>query len=175
VRNLSEELKNRGFKASHNLVAEILKEAGYSLQANQKSLEGSLHPDRNLQFEHINNKVIEFQADGHPVISVDTKKKELVGRFKNNGKELCPKKSLEKLNVHDFENKQLEKMAPFGIYDMIHNTGFVNLSTDADTSAFAVESIRRWWFTMGEAVYPNAKKLLITAGSRGSNDYRRKL
>jgi len=175
VRKLSEELKNRGFKASHNLVAEILKEAGYSLQANQKRLEGSIHPDRNLQFEHINNKVIEFQADGHPVISVDTKKKELVGQFKNNGKELCPKKSLEKVNAHDFEDKQLGKVASFGIYDMTHNTGFVNLGTDADKSAFAVESIRRWWFTMGEAVYLNAKKLLITAESRGSKGYCRKL
>ena len=175
VRNLSDELKKRGFKASHNLVAELLKEAGYSLQANQKSLEGSSHPDRNLQFEYINNKVIEFQNAGDPVISVDTKKKELVGQYKNNGKELRPKKSPEKVNVHDFMDKKLGKVAPYGIYDLSQNMGFVNLGTDADTSAFAVESIRRWWFSMGRSIYPNAKKLLITADSGGSNGYRRKL
>lgn len=175
VRKLSMELTSRGFKASHNLVAELLKQAGYSLQANQKSLEGSIHPDRNQQFEHINKKVIEFQAGGHPVISVDTKKKELVGQFKNNGKELCPQKSPEIVNVHDFEDKKLGKVAPFGVYDLTQNTGFVNLGTDADTSAFAVESIRRWWFTMGKPIYPDATKLLITADSGGSNGYRRKL
>lgn len=175
VRNLSKELKKRGFEASHNLVAVLLKEAGYSLQANQKSLEGSSHPDRNRQFEHINIKVIEFQKNGYPVISVDTKKKELVGQYKNNGKELRPRKSPEKVNVHDFEDKKLGKVAPFGIYDLTQNIGFVNLDTDADTSAFAVESIRRWWFTMGEPIYPTAKKLLITADSGGSNGYRRKL
>jgi transposase len=175
VRNLSEELKERGFKASYNLVAELLKDAGYSLQANQKSLEGSSHPDRNLQFEYINSKVIKFQLAGYPVISVDTKKKELVGQYKNNGKELRPRKSPEKVNVHDFEDKKLGKVAPFGIYDLTQNTGFVNLGIDADTSAFAVESIRRWWFTMGEPIYPNAKKLLVTADSGGSNGYRRKL
>jgi len=124
-------------------VAVLLKEAGYSLQANQKSLEGSSHPDRNRQFEHINIKVIEFQKNGYPVISVDTKKKELVGQYKNNGKELRPRKSPEKVNVHDFEDKKLGKVAPFGIYDLTQNIGFVNLGTDADTSAFAVESIRR--------------------------------
>jgi len=175
VRNLSDELKKRGFKASHNLVAELLKAAGYSLQANQKSLEGSSHPDRNLQFEHINSKVIEFQNAGDPVISVDTKKKELVGQYKNNGEELRPKKTPEKVNVHDFMDKKLGKVAPYGIYDLSQNTGFVNLGTDADTSAFAVESIRRWWFSMGVFIYPNAKKLLITADSGGSNGYRRKL
>lgn len=175
VRKLSDELKKNGFKASHNLVAELLKGAGYSLQANQKSLEGSSHPDRNLQFEHINNKVIEFQNDECPVISVDTKKKELVGQFKNNGKELRPKKSPEKVNVHDFEDKTLGKVAPYGVYDLTRNLGYVNLGTDADTSAFAVESIRRWWMTMGEPIYPDADKLLITADSGGSNGYRRKL
>jgi len=175
VRNLSEELKKRGFKASYNLVAELLKEAGYSLQANQKSLEGSSHPDRNLQFEHINSKVIEYQNAGYPVISVDTKKKEIVGQYKNNGKELRRKKSPEKVNVHDFVDKKLGKVAPYGIYDLSQNIGFVNLGTDADTSAFAVESIRRWWFSMGKSIYPNTKKLLITADSGGSNGYRRKL
>jgi len=175
VRRISEELQKRGFKASHNLVAELLKEAGYSLQANQKSIEGSSHPDRNLQFEHISSKVIAFQNAGYPVISVDTKKKELVGRFKNNGKELRPGKSPEKVKVHDFEDKNLGKVAPYGIYDLTQNVGFVNLGTDADTSAFAVESIRRWWFSMGKSIYPNTKKLLITADSGGSNGYRRKL
>ena len=175
VRNLSEELRKKGFKASYNLVAQMLKEAGYSLQANQKNLEGSSHPDRNLQFEYINNKVVEFQAEGDPVVSVDTKKKELVGQFKNNGKELRPAKSPEEVNVHDFPDKDLGKVAPFGIYDLTQNTGFVNLGTDADTSSFAVESIRRWWLSMGREVYPHAKKLLITADSGGSNGYRRKL
>nr|CBX30448.1 hypothetical protein N47_Q17710 [uncultured Desulfobacterium sp.] len=175
VRKLSKELIKRGFEASHNLVAVLLKDAGYSLQSNQKSLEGSSHPDRNRQFEHINTKVIEFQKDGHAVISVDTKKKELVGQYKNNGKELHPMKSPEKVNVHDFENKKLGKVAPFGIYDLTQNTGFINLGTDADTSAFAVESIRKWWFTMGKPLYPNSNKLLITADSGGSNGYRRKL
>ena len=175
VRNLSGELKKKGYKASHNLVAELLKQNGYSLQANQKSLEGSSHPDRNLQFEHINEKVIEFQNNGYPVISVDTKKKELVGQFKNNGRELRPKKSPEKVKVHDFEDKKLGKVAPYGIYDITQNMGYINLGTDADTSAFAVESIRRWWITMGKTIYPNAEKLLITADSGGSNGYRRKL
>ncbi len=175
VRNLSAELGKRGFKASHNLVAELLKDAGYSLQANQKSLEGSSHPDRNLQFEHIAREVIEFQYAEDPVISVDTKKKELVGQYKNNGKELRPKQSPEKVNVHDFMNKKLGKVAPYGVYDLSQNIGFVNLGTDADTSAFAVESIRRWWFSMGKYIYPKAKKLLITADSGGSNGYRRKL
>ncbi len=175
VRNLSRELIKRGFEASHNLVAVLLKEAGYSLQSNQKSIEGSIHPDRNQQFEHINDKVIEFQKAGDPVISVDTKKKELVGQYKNNGKELRPKKSPEKVNVHDFEDKKLGKVAPFGVYDLTQNIGFVNVGTDADTSAFAVESIRKWWLTMGKPLYPNAKKLMITADSGGSNGYRRKL
>jgi transposase len=175
VRNLADELKKNGFKASHNLVAELLKGAGYSLQANQKSLEGSSHPDRNLQFEHINKKVIEFQNAECPVISVDTKKKELVGQFKNNGKELRPKSSPVKVNVHDFEDKTLGKVSPYGIYDLTRNLGYVNLGTDADTSAFAVESIRRWWITMGAPIYPEADKLLITADSGGSNGYRRKL
>ena len=175
LRKLAEELKQRGFKASHNLVSQLLKDAGYSLQANQKSLEGSSHKDRNSQFEHINKKVIDFQEAGDPVISVDTKKKELVGQFKNNGKELRPKKTPEKVNVHDFQDKDLGKVAPFGIYDLTQNIGFVNLGTDADTSAFAVESIRRWWFSMGKDLYPDAKKILITADSGGSNGYRRKL
>lgn len=175
VRNLSDELKKRGYKASHNLVAELLKQNGYSLQSNQKSLEGSSHPDRNLQFEHINEKANEFQKDGNPVISVDTKKKELVGQFKNNGKELRPKGSPEKVKVHDFEDKNLGKVAPYGIYDITQNMGYINLGTDSDTSAFAVESIRRWWMTMGKPIYPHADKLLITADSGGSNGYRRKL
>lgn len=175
VRKLSDELKRNGFRASHNLVAELLKKGGYSLQANQKSLEGSSHPDRNKQFEHINTRVKEFHLHGYPVISVDTKKKELVGQFKNSGKELRPQKSPEKVNVHDFEDKNLGKVAPYGIYDIIQNVGYINLGTDSDTSAFAVESIRRWWISMGSHLYPNAKKLLITADSGGSNGYRRKL
>ena len=175
VRKLSKELKSKGFQASHNLVRELLRISGYSLQGNQKTLEGSGHPDRNEQFEHLNNKVKEFQKFEQPVISVDTKKKELIGPFKNNGKELRPKGSPEKVNVHDFPDKELGKVAPYGIYDLARNNGYVNLGTDSDTSSFAVESIRRWWNTMGMSFYPNAKKLLITADSGGSNGYRRKL
>ena len=175
VRKLSAELNQIGHKISHNLVAELLHQMGYSLQANRKVLEGTSHPDRDAQFEHINNKVKEYQAIKQPVISVDTKKRELVGDFKNGGRELRPKGNPEKVRVHDFMIPELGKASPYGVYDVTWNWGWVNVGIDHDTAAFAVESIRRWWQLMGEERYSEAKQLLITADSGGSNGYRRKL
>jgi len=175
VRKLSQELNRMGHRTSHNLVAELLKEMGYSLQANKKTLEGTSHPDRNAQFEYINHKVKEYQASEVPVISVDTKKKELVGEFKNSGREFRPKGEPEKVRVHDFMIPELGKASPYGVYDLTHNVGWVNVGIDHDTAAFAVESIRRWWYTMGQERYPEANKLLITADSGGSNGYRIRL
>jgi transposase len=175
VRKLADELKKMGHKTSHRMVAELLHELGYSLQANRKTLEGSAHPDRNAQFEYIHKKVQEFQSCSQPVISVDTKKKELVGNFKNGGRELRPKGDPEKVRVHDFEIPELGKVAPYGVYDQTRNEGWVNVGTDCDTAAFAVESIRRWWTTMGQKAYPEADHLLITADSGGSNGARIRL
>jgi hypothetical protein len=175
VRNLSDELNRMGHKTSHRMVAELLHEMDYSLQANCKTLEGESHPDRNAQFEFINQKVKDLQTMEQPVISVDTKKKELVGDFKNGGKELRPKGDPEKVRVHDFKILELGRVAPYGIYDMTHNIGWVNVGIDHDTSAFAVESVRRWWYSMGRGLYPNAKQLMVTADGGGSNGYRIKL
>lgn len=175
VRKLSGELNQMGHKVSHNLVAELLKDMGYSLQANQKTLEGSSHPDRNAQFEFINSKVKDYQANEQPVISVDTKKKELVGDFKNGGRELRPKGDPQKVRVHDFLIPELGRASPYGVYDITDNVGWVNVGIDHDTSAFAVESIRGWWHTMGHERYPVAKQLLITADGGGSNGYRVRL
>lgn len=176
TRKLAEALEEKGFKVSHVTVAEILASMGYSLQANKKALEGSSnHPDRNAQFEYINEKAKAFQNDKQPVISVDTKKKELVGNFKNNGKEYRPKGNPEEVFVHDFEIKELGKANPYGIYDISENVGWVNVGIDNDTSQFAVESIRRWFMTMGKEVYPEAKNLFITADGGGSNGYRVRL
>ena len=175
VRNLSDELNRMGHKTSHRMVAELLHEMDYSLQANRKTLEGESHPDRNAQFEFINQKVKDLQTMKQPVISVDTKKKELVGDFKNGGKELRPKGDPEKVRVHDFKIPELGRVAPYGIYDMTHNIGWVNVGIDHDTSAFAVESVRRWWYSMGKDLYPDAKQLMVTADGGGSNGYRIKL
>jgi transposase len=175
VRNLSDELNRMGHKTSHRMVAELLHEMDYSLQANRKTLEGESHPDRNAQFEFINQKVKDLQSMAQPVISVDTKKKELVGDFKNGGKELRPKGDPEKVRVHDFKIPELGRVAPYGIYDMTHNMGWVNVGIDHDTSAFAVESVRRWWYSMGKDLYPDAKQLMVTADGGGSNGYRIKL
>ena len=175
VRRLADELNKMGHKTSHRMVGELLRQMGYSLQANRKTLEGSAHPDRNAQFEYIYEKVKEFQSCGQPVISVDTKKKELVGDFKNGGRELRPKGEPEKVRVHDFEIPELGKVAPYGVYDQTRNTGWVNVGTDHDTAAFAVESIRRWWITMGLEAYPEATRLLITADGGGSNGSRVRL
>lgn len=175
TRKLAEELNNMDHDVSHVTVATLLSELGYSLQGNKKTIEGANHPDRNAQFEYINRMTQEYQQKGRPVISVDTKKKELVGNFKNGGRELRPKGDPEKVLVHDFKIKELGKVSPYGIYDIAHNYGWVNVGTDNDTAAFAVESIRRWWNSMGQTVYPEAEKLLITADSGGSNGYRIRL
>lgn len=175
VRKLADELKRMGHKTSHRMVAELLREIGYSLQANRKTAEGSSHPDRNGQFEHIYREVKEFQSAGQPVISVDTKKKERVGDFKNGGRELRPKGDPEKVRVYDFEIPELGKVAPYGVYDQTLNAGWVNVGTDHDTATFAVESIRKWWLTMGQEAYPNAERLLITADGGGSNGARVRL
>jgi len=175
VRKLADELKRMGHQTSHRMVAVLLREMGYSLQANRKTLEGSAHPDRDAQFEHIHQQVKAFQACGQPIISVDTKKKELIGDFKNPGRELRPKGDPVRVRVHDFELPELGKVAPYGVYDQTQNMGWVNVGTDHDTAAFAVASIRRWWNTMGQQVYPNAQRLLITADSGGSNGYRTRL
>lgn len=175
VRKLADELKKMGHKTSHRMVAELLHEMDYSLQANRKTAEGSSHPDRNDQFEHIYREVKEFQSCGQPVISVDTKKKERVGDFKNGGRELRPKGDPEKVRVYDFEIPALGKVAPYGVYDQTLNAGWVNVGTDHDTATFAVESIRKWWITMGREAYPNADRLLITADGGGSNGARVRL
>ena len=175
VRKLAAELNRMGHKVSHNLVAELLRSMGYSLQANRKTLEGASHPDRDGQFEHISEKVNSFQEQGQPVVSVDTKKKELVGDFKNNGQELRPKGHPEKVRVHDFIIPELGRASPYGVYDITENAGWVSVGTDHDTASFAVESIRRWWSCMGRERYPQAERLLITADGGGSNGYRIRL
>jgi Rhodopirellula transposase DDE domain len=166
LRKLAAELTAMGHKTSHRMVADLLHRMDYSLQSNRKTLEGSSHPDRNAQFEYIHGEVQQFQSLGLPVISVDTKKK---------GKELRPKGNPEKVKVHDFEIKELGKVAPYGVYDQTRNAGWVNVGTDHDTAAFAVESIRQWWYTMGKTDYQSANELLITADGGGSNGSRVRL
>jgi hypothetical protein len=175
TRNLANALNEKGFKISHVKVAEILSDMGYSLQSNKKVIEGSHNPDRNSQFEYINERTKAFQQEKQPVISVDTKKKELVGNFKNNGREYRLKGDPQKVFVHDFKINELGKANPYGIYDIVENAGWVNVGIDNDTAQFAVESIRKWWNNMGGNIYPEATKLLITADSGGSNGYRVRL
>jgi hypothetical protein len=172
VRNLADELRAQGHEVSHMLVAALLHEQQFSLQANRKTKEGSAHPDRNAQFEYINAKAKEFLNSGEPAISVDTKKKEQVGDYKNGGREWRPKGQPEPVQMHDFGK---QKDAPYGVYDLGQNAGWVSVGTDHDTSAFAVESIRRWWNLMGRETYPGARQLLITADSGGSNGSRVRL
>ncbi len=174
-RNLAGALAERGFMASQKLVGRLLRKLGFSLQANRKTREGSSHPDRDAQFEHINLKIKHFQAAGHAAISVDTKKKELVGDFRNGGRELRPKGHPEPVRVHDFKIPALGKVAPYGVYDITDNLGWVNVGIDHDTAAFAVESIRRWWNAVGKARYPDSGGLLITADCGGSNGARVRL
>ena len=168
-RHLVKALAVLGFKASQRVVANLLRELNYSCQANRKTHEGSNHPDRDAQFAHINATVKAAIAAGEPAISVDTKKKELVGDFKNNGRELRPKGQPELVRVHDFKIPELGKVAPYGVYDIAANHGWVSVGIDADTAAFAVESIRRWWQKLGQARYPGATNLVITADCGGSN------
>jgi hypothetical protein len=174
-RHLARALAECGFTASQKLVGRLLRRLGFSLQANQKTREGTSHPDRNAQFEYINAQVDAFQAAGQPTISVDTKKKELVGDFKNGGRELRPKGEPEPVRVHDFVIPELGKVAPYGVYDIAANAGWINLGINHDTAAFAVESIRRWWQQLGQARYDQAKRLLITADCGGSNGARVRL
>lgn len=175
LRKLAEALNEKGHKISHARVGELLHDLGYSLQVKQKAMEETCHPDRDEQFEHINERVKEYQSKAQPVISVDTKKKELVGDFKNGGSELRPKGNPEKVRCHDFMIKELGKVSPYGIYDITNNVGSVNVGISHDTAEFAVESIRRWWYTMGKETYPYATELLITPDSVGSNGYRGRL
>jgi len=171
TRHLAAELNamRPGRKISSHLVGTLLHEAGYSLQANRKTVEGKGHPDRDEQFHHINDRARDFQSRGQPVVSVDCKKKELVGTFKNGGREWQPAGQPERVNVHDFPDEQLGKVAPYGVYDPVRNEGWVNVGTDHDTAAFAVASIRGWWQSMGREAYPDAHELLITADGGGSN------
>jgi hypothetical protein len=175
LRRLAGELHAQGHRASHQTVAALLRELGYSLQANAKTLEGGDHPDRNAQFEHIERAVQRQLTAGQPVISVDTKKKELVGDFKNGGRELCPTGQPEEVRVHDFVIPELGRANPYGVYDLAHNAGWVSVGVDHDTASFAVESIRRWWHTMGQPLYAQAERLLIVADGGGSNGSRVRL
>jgi len=175
TRRLAEELGQQGYQASHTLVAQLLAEAHYSLQANQKNREGSHHPDRNAQFEHISRAVATQLRSGQPAISVDTKKKELVGDFKNGGREWQPKGRPEQVRVHDFVDRELGKAIPYGVYDLRRNVGWVSVGLTHDTASFAVATIRRWWRHMGQKAYPRARSVLITADSGGSNGARVRL
>ena len=175
VRTLAGELVAQGHKISHTVVGELLKSQKFSLQGNRKTKEGESHPDRDAQFLHINKNVTAALADNQPVISVDTKKKELVGDFKNNGREWRPKGSPEDVRVHDFLIKELGRAVPYGVYDLAANAGWVSVGMSCDTAAFAVQSIRRWWQEVGRQRYPDARHLTITADGGGSNGSRLRL
>ena len=176
TRQLADALRTRGHSVSHRVVGEMLKHLGYSLQANLKTLEeGRQHPDRDEQFEYLNRRVRSYMRRELPVISVDTKKKELIGPYRNSGKEYQPKGQPEKVKVHDFIDPDLGKAIPYGVYDVAKNLGWVNVGCDHDTAAFAVGSIRRWFTSMGRRLYPEANKLLICADGGGSNGYRTRL
>ncbi|MFU8855206.1 ISAzo13 family transposase [Micromonospora sp. SL1-18] len=172
TRRLAAELTRRGHRIGADTVADLLREEGFSLQGNAKTVEGAQHPDRDAQFHYLNEAARAHRDAGQPVISVDTKKKELVGLFANAGREWQPSGEPVEVNVHDFADKLLGKAVPYGVYDTTADTGWVNVGTDADTAAFAVESIRRWWQAAGRGAYPHADRLLITADGGGSNGYR---
>jgi transposase len=172
TRNLADELTRQGHKVSADTVGDLLREEGFSLQGNAKTLEGTRHPDRDAQFRYISEQVRAHQDGGDPVISVDTKKKELVGEFKNAGRQWRPRGQPAAARTHDFPGDSAGKAIPYGVYDMTANAGWVNVGTDHDTAAFAVESIRRWWNAAGSSEYPAARRLLITADAGGSNGYR---
>jgi len=175
LRRLARELRERGHKISHTVVGELLKQLNFSLQANSKTREGGDCPDRDAQFSHINASVKSALAENQPVISVDTKKKELVGDFKNNGREWRPKGCPEEVRVHDFLIKELGRAVPYGVYDLAANAGWVSVGVDHDTAAFAVQTIRRWWQEVGCARHPQATRLVITADGGGSNGSRVRL
>jgi hypothetical protein len=173
--NLAAELRAKGHAVSERTVNRLLHVLDYSLQSNRKTIEGKGHPDRDAQFQYINRRVKAFQRQGQPVVSVDTKKKELVGQFRNGGREWQPEGQPEDVEVYDFAKKDLGKVIPYGIYDQTINTGWVSVGVDHDTAEFAVEALRRWWRNMGSRVYPRAKRLLITADGGGSNGRRCRL
>jgi Rhodopirellula transposase DDE domain len=175
TRKLAEELNSQGHQVSHVTVAALLDDLDYSLQANRKTHEGKGHPDRDAQFQYIAKQVRAFQNEGQPVVSVDSKKRELIGDFKNAGQEWQPRGSPEKVKVYDYPDKQLGKVTPGGVYDLTLNNGWVSVGIDHNTAQFAAETIRRWWQAMGSKVYLDAKKLLITADSGGSNARRCRL
>jgi hypothetical protein len=172
---LADELTRQNHPVTDRTVATLLKQAGYSLQANRKTREGASHPDRNAQFEYLNAAVARFQKRGQPAISVDTKKKELVGDFRNGGREWRPQGQPEEVRVHDFLDTTLGKAIPYGVYDMLNNQGWVSVGIDHDTAEFATNSIRRWWNRMGQRRFPRASELLITADGGGSNGHRSRL
>jgi Rhodopirellula transposase DDE domain len=175
LRNLVNELANKGHKVCPTVVGDLLRGMGYSLQANSKTREGGQNIDRDRQFHYINTQAKAFLAANEPVISVDTKKKELVGNFKNNGREWRRNGTPEFVNVHDFIDPKLSRAVPYGVYDITNNVGWVSVGTDHDTAAFAVNAIRRWWRTMGKKRHPKAKRLMITADGGGSNGHRVRL
>lgn len=172
---LADELKNQGYKICQKSVCNLLNVMNYTLQSNSKSRGETNHKDRNEQFEHINQQAHEFQDKSQPVISVDTKKKEIIGNFKNNGREYSIKYQPIEVNVHDFCDKDNGKVSPYGIYDLSKNTGWVNVGISGDTAEFAVESIRQWWYEMGKEMHQDATDIYITADSGGSNGYRVRL
>jgi hypothetical protein len=174
-RTLAAELARQSHPVSHATVAALLDQAGYSLQGNRKTREGASHPDRNAQFEYLNAEVARFLKRGQPAISVDTKKKELVGDFKNGGRDWRPRGQPEEVRVHDFQDPALGKAIPYGVYDILNNQGWVSIGIDHDTAAFAVNTIRRWWKRMGRRRFPKARELFVTADSGGSNSARCRL
>jgi hypothetical protein len=175
VRNIQELLKERNYKVSHELVRQLLVKLGYSMQGNRKTKEGGDQPDRDAQFEFINQKSKDFILENQPVISVDCKKKELVGNYKNGGREWQPVKHPVEVNVYDFIDKAAGKAAPYGVYDVAQNRGWVSVGISSDTAAFSVATIRSWWENEGKITYPNADKLYITADGGGSNGHKNRL
>ena len=176
VRKLQTALKESGYDISHRTICDLLKRLGYSLQSNRKELAlKESHPDRNAQFEHINAQAKQFMDENEPVISIDAKKKENIGNFKNNGSEYHKSKTPVKVLDHDFPLKENGKATPYGVYDIGKNKGFVNVGISSDTAEFAANSILKWWETLGKSTYPNATKLMITADCGGSNGYRNRL
>ena len=175
LRNIEREINKDGHCASHTHIAKVLKQEGYSMQMNRKSKEGGSHVDRDAQFNYISNKTKDFQKRNQPVISVDTKKKELIGEFKNNGAEYAKKGQPTEVNVYDFVNTEKGKAVPYGVYDIAENRGFVNVGVSADTAEFSVNSLRAWWEEMGQALYKNATEIYINADGGGSNGSRVRL